>query len=396
MKVKKFYGVDNHDVISKVKSELGANAVILHQRRVKPKGVFGFLKKTVVEVVAAIEENEVATTSYNIPKTSSINSKINPSSFISPSNMAKNQELDLRQRAASKSNESELKKEINDIKSLLGTVVDQIQNGSLQNTNENINSKINNYLYNILIENEMDEDLINEILHKHDIDINNLQTEDNEAIRKNLSQIIPTSIDNNSLDFPSRVVFFVGPTGVGKTTTIAKIAANYSLEKGLKVGLISADTYRIAAVEQLKVYSDILNIPLEVIYSPGEIHSAIDNLKGSDVIMVDTAGRSHKNNDHMEELSALLNEINDKSVYLVVSSTTKNSDLKDILNIYNFIRDYKIIFTKLDEVSTYGPILNVAMRDPQYISFVTTGQSVPDDIEAITSNKILDMLLREI
>ncbi|MBU5677434.1 flagellar biosynthesis protein FlhF [Alkaliphilus sp. MSJ-5] len=377
MKVKKFYGVDNHDVITKVKSELGSNAVILHQRKVKPKGIFGFLKKSVVEVVAAIEENEIATTMTNI------------------TNMAKAQEINLRERATLKSKDKELQMEINDIKSMLGTVVNQMQSINLSKATDDLNSKKNSYIYNVLRENEIDEELINELLNNCDIDINDLELKDKETIKKILAQIIPTTINNN-IDFNSKVIFFVGPTGVGKTTTIAKIAANYNLEKGLNVGLISADTYRIAAVEQLKVYSDILNIPLEVIYSPKEIHTALERLSNSDIIMIDTAGRSHKNSEHVDELALLLNEVKNKSVYLVISSTTKNSDLKDILKTYSFIEDYKIIFTKLDEVSTYGPILNIAMREPEYISYVTTGQSVPDDIEVVTSNKILDMLLKEI
>ncbi|QUH20819.1 flagellar biosynthesis protein FlhF [Alkaliphilus sp. B6464] len=377
MKVKKFYGVDNHDVITKVKSELGSNAVILHQRKVKPKGIFGFLKKSVVEVVAAIEENEIATTMTNI------------------TNMAKAQEINLRERATLKSKDKELQMEINDIKSMLGTVVNQMQSINLSKATDDLNSKKNSYIYNVLRENEIDEELINELLNNCDIDINDLEMKDKETIKKILAQIIPTTINNN-IDFNSKVIFFVGPTGVGKTTTIAKIAANYNLEKGLNVGLISADTYRIAAVEQLKVYSDILNIPLEVIYSPKEIHAALDRLSNSDIIMIDTAGRSHKNSEHVDELALLLNEVKNKSVYLVISSTTKNSDLKDILKTYSFIDGYKIIFTKLDEVSTYGPILNIAMREPEYISYVTTGQSVPDDIEVVTSNKILDMLLKEI
>ncbi len=377
MKVKKFYGVDNHDVITKVKSELGSNAVILHQRKVKPKGIFGFLKKSVVEVVAAIEENEIATTMTNI------------------TNMAKAQEINLRERATLKSKDKELQMEINDIKSMLGTVVNQMQSINLSKATDDLNSKKNSYIYNVLRENEIDEELINELLNNCDIDINDLELKDKETIEKILAQIIPTTINNN-IDFNSKVIFFVGPTGVGKTTTIAKIAANYNLEKGLNVGLISADTYRIAAVEQLKVYSDILNIPLEVIYSPKEIHAALERLSNSDIIMIDTAGRSHKNSEHVDELALLLNEVKNKSVYLVISSTTKNSDLKDILKTYSFIDDYKIIFTKLDEVSTYGPILNIAMREPEYISYVTTGQSVPDDIEVVTSNKILDMLLKEI
>lgn len=410
MKVKKFYGVDNYDVISKVKNELGTDAVILHQRKVKQKGVLGVFKKPMIEVVAAIEEDEAATTSFkpkNLVKdpkenfnhlfqdTVAVNKKSSAIDTLNQVNTDKLQKSDLKQRVVSKT-DSDLKKEIDDIKNLLGTVVHQMQHIHTQNSTDEATNPYHSYLYNMMLENEMDEELIRELLNSGNFEgTNELEIENKEALRETLLQFVPKSI-NNKPDFKSKVIFFVGSTGVGKTTTIAKIAANYSLEKGLKVGLISADTYRIAAVAQLKIYSDILNIPLEVIYSSEEIHGAIKRLENRDIIMIDTAGRSHKNDEHVEELSTLLKEIDDKEVYLVVSATTKNSDLKDIIHTYNFIDDYKIIFTKLDEVSTYGPILNIAMRNPQCISYVTTGQSVPDDIEMISSNTILNMLLREI
>jgi len=377
MKVKKFYGVDNYDVMLKVKTELGSDAVILHQRKVKPRGLLGFLKKSIIEVVAAIEENEIATTKHNTVS------------------MAKTQELELKKRMASKSDEKELKKEISDIKTMLDSVVSQMQNSNVSNMVGNLNNKESSYIYNLLRENEIDDELIGDIFNRCSINHSVDELDNKEAVKRALTEILPSNLNNNT-EFNSKVVFFIGPTGVGKTTTIAKIAANYSLEKGLSVGLISADTYRIAAVEQLKVYSDILNIPLEVIYSPSEINGAIEKLADRDVVMVDTAGRSHKNKDHVEELSLLLNKVKNKSIYLVISSTTKDSDLKDILTTYNFIDNYKIIFTKLDEVSSYGSILNIAIREPEYISYVTTGQSVPDDIEVVTSNKIIDMLLKEI
>lgn len=377
MKVKKFYGNDNHDAVAKVRGELGSDAVILHQRRVKPKGLLGIFKKPVVEVVAAIEDMSLPIRKFNI------------------SNTAKVQELDLRERVALKSQNKGLEKEINDIKLMLRTVVKEMENTDIPKSSDDLNGIKDSYIYNMLLQNEMDEDLISALLKDCDKNIEQLKPGDKEIIKDFLAQVIPLNIDNNDLDLDSKVIFFIGPTGVGKTTTIAKLAANYSLEKGLNVGLISADTYRIAAVEQLKVYSDILNIPLEVIYSPGEIHDAINSLNDRDIIMVDTAGRSHKNHEYIQELALLLNEVQDKSVYLVVSSTTRDSDLKDILQKYSFFEGYKIIFTKIDEVSTYGPILNIAMTEPESLSYITTGQSVPDDIEAVTSNRILDMLLKE-
>ncbi len=377
MRVKKFYGNDNYDVMTKIRNELGSNAVILHQKKVKPRGLLGIFKKPVVEVVAAIENVPPPTKKINVP------------------NMAKVQELDLKERVALKSKNKGLEKEINDIKSMLNTIVGKIGNANILKSSNNLNDIKDSYIYNMLLENEIDEDLISILLKDCDKDVEQLQLSDKEIIKDFLARTIPPGISNNDMGFDSKVIFFIGPTGVGKTTTIAKLAANYNLEKGLNVGLISADTYRIAAVEQLRVYSDILNIPLEVIYSPGEIHNAIDRLGDRDIIMVDTAGRSHKNHEHIQELMFLLSEIKDKSVYLVISSSTRNSDLKDILDTYGFLEDYKIIFTKIDEVSTYGSILNIAMTEPESLSYITTGQSVPDDIEAITPSKILDMLLKE-
>lgn len=377
MKVKKFYGNDNHEVIAKVRGELGSNAVILHQRKVKPKGILGIFKRPIVEVVAAIEDMSPPAVKFNT------------------SNIAKSQELDLRERVALKTKDKGLEKEINDIKSILGDVVNQMENINTSTRINNANSIKDSYIYSMLKDNEIDEDLIATILENCDEDIRQLQIDDRDTIKRFLGEVVSKKFIDNNPVLDSKVIFFIGPTGVGKTTTIAKLAANYSLEKGLNIGLISADTYRIAAVEQLRVYSDILNTPLEVIHSPNEIHGAIERLNNQDIIMVDTAGRSHKNRQHLQELKLLLNEVENKSIYLVISSTTKNSDLKDILDAYNFLKDYKIIFTKLDEVSSYGSILNIAMTEPEHLSYITTGQSVPDDIEIITLNKILDMLLKE-
>ncbi|MFW5648397.1 MAG: flagellar biosynthesis protein FlhF [Candidatus Alkaliphilus sp. MAG34] len=377
MKVKKFYGNDNYDVVTKIRGELGPNAVILHQKKVKPKGLLGIFKRSVVEAVAAIEDVPSPVRNRNIL------------------NMAKAQEQYLRKKVALKSGNKGLEKEINDIKSMLSTVIDQIENANTPKPSNNSGDIKDSYIYNVFLENEVDEDLIPILLEDYNWDTEQLQSGDKKIVKDFLAQIMPSDISNNDMGLDSKVIFFIGPTGVGKTTTIAKLAANYSLEKGLKIGLISADTYRIAAVEQLKVYSDILNIPLEVIYSPDEIHDAINRLNDRDIIMVDTAGRSHKNHEHMQELVFLLDKVKDKGVYLVISSTTKNSDLKNILDRYSFLKDYKIIFTKLDEVDTYGSILNIAMTEPSFLSYITTGQSVPDDIEIITSSKILDMLLGE-
>jgi flagellar biosynthesis protein FlhF len=192
------------------------------------------------------------------------------------------------------------------------------------------------------------------------------------------------------------VAVFVGPTGVGKTTTIAKIAANFALNHKKNVGFITADTYRIAAVEQLKTYAEILGMPVSVIYSPSEIRSAIIEFSDKDLILIDTAGRSHRNKSQFEELKTLVAASGANEAFLVLSATTSIGSCKEILKNYDFLKDYKLIFTKLDEVREAGIILNVKSHSKKSLSYLTTGQSVPDDIEVANIDKITKILLGSI
>lgn len=193
-----------------------------------------------------------------------------------------------------------------------------------------------------------------------------------------------------------KVVFFVGPTGVGKTTTIAKIASKYKVDYERKVAFITADTYRIAATEQLRVYANILDAPMSIVYSKEELNAAIEKLSDYDIVFVDTAGFSHKNAAQCEEMKKLIDgvdEVFEKETYLVLSATTKYKDLVDIVNIYNDIAKYKIIFTKLDETTTYGNLLNIKLYSGADLSYTTNGQNVPDDIELFDTQKIVKQLL---
>ena len=186
---------------------------------------------------------------------------------------------------------------------------------------------------------------------------------------------------------------FVGPTGVGKTTTIAKIASYFTLNLNKKVALITADTYRIAAVEQLRTYANILNIPIKVVYTAQELNEAIGFFKEKDIILVDTAGRSFNNNEHQDEIVELVNKIKEKEVFLVLSLTTKYKDLVSITKAYERIPEYKIVFTKLDETSSYGNILNIKRKTGVKLSYVTFGQNVPDDISELNPHVIAKKIL---
>ena len=193
-----------------------------------------------------------------------------------------------------------------------------------------------------------------------------------------------------------RIFAVSGFSKTGKTTTIAKIASKYKVEQGKKVAFLTADTYRIAAAEQLRTYANILDEPFSIIYSAEEMNQAIENVGDYDLVLVDTAGFSHKSDSQREDIKRLIESVDekyDKSVYLVLSATTKYKDLLEIIDIYNEIADYKIIFTKLDETSTYGNLLNVKLYSNAELSYITNGQNVPDDIEIFDTQKIVKNLL---
>lgn len=191
-----------------------------------------------------------------------------------------------------------------------------------------------------------------------------------------------------------KIVALIGPTGVGKTTTLAKIAAKFVLEEGAKVALITADTYRISAVEQLKTYSDILGLPLEIVYNPQALQEAIEKHKDKQLILLDTAGRSQYNAYQMKELSELLNIDADIEKHLVMSATTKTSDGLELLDNFSLCKPDRVIFTKVDETKTHGIILNILHRRKVALSYLTNGQSVPDDIEPASIEKLAELLLR--
>ena len=199
-------------------------------------------------------------------------------------------------------------------------------------------------------------------------------------------------------DKKTKIAFFVGPTGVGKTTTIAKIASMFKLDKEAKVAMITSDTYRIAAVEQLRTYANILDVPLQVVYTIEELNDAIDKFKEYDLILVDTAGRSHKNKEQCMEMLhfAIDYGIPEEwtiEVFIVLSASTKYKDLENIVDVYSEIGNYNIIFTKLDETSAFGNILNIKLKTGGNLSYVTSGQVVPDDIRLIDAQKMAKSLL---
>ncbi|WP_054694387.1 GTPase [Syntrophomonas palmitatica] len=186
----------------------------------------------------------------------------------------------------------------------------------------------------------------------------------------------------------------VGPTGVGKTTTIAKLAANMTFLENRDIGLITLDTYRISAAEQLRTFAEIIGISISVVFNPADLCHAIDKFKNKDLIFVDTAGRSPYNRQQMEELKEFVQVAKPDETILVLSITTESSDLINMYQEFSTVGIDKVIFTKLDETRHYGPIINVIQEINKPIAYFTTGQNVPDDIEVPNSFKLAHLLLR--
>ncbi|MCA1294207.1 flagellar biosynthesis protein FlhF [Paenibacillus sp. alder61] len=191
----------------------------------------------------------------------------------------------------------------------------------------------------------------------------------------------------------TKIVYIAGPTGVGKTTTIAKLAADQIFRAQKKVGFITADTYRISAIEQLRTYSSILNVPLEVVQSPGDVQRAMQRLSYCDLILMDTAGRNYLNEIHVAELHSLLSPHEKSETYLVLSLTSKTQDMKKITEHFSRYGLDKVIFTKLDETESVGPMYNLLEEYPLRVSYIANGQNVPDDLLSANQDLLLNLIL---
>lgn len=254
--------------------------------------------------------------------------------------------------------------------------------------------------YARLIKAGVNKQLASSIIHN----VNKKMSPQGRSSRKYIKREISVTISKllNSFPFSSRtdqaekrIKVMIGPTGVGKTTCIAKLSAIDKIYQRQKVGLISIDTYRIAAIEQLRTYANITKLPLEVVYSPAEMQTALTRLSDCDVIYIDTPGRSPQNGAALKEMLTYFRNCPGPEIHLVLSLTSKEEDMKDVVDRFSIFPLEKILFTKLDETSSIGSILGVLHRAKKPISFIATGQNVPDDIMKPDNKTLTKMMMGE-
>lgn len=391
MLIKKYTVNNMNEALTRIRYELGKDAVIISQRKVKKPGIKGVFLKRQLEVTAAVENSSIDRKS----------SKAKSSSSLDMNNTYE------RKKALTDYN---MNKSINDLKELMNKEIEKKRNNAVINENSSINTKeaqiesevkemkdmLKAVMKNTTKDTKKDELL--EFMNNNDLDVEfydeiNDKVDGTFDINK-LKDVISSDIEVSCDDLSGNVVL-VGPTGVGKTTTIAKLAGNLSLVKKKKVGLITVDTYRIGAVEQLKTYAEIMNIPFEVVITIKEMEKAINKMKDCDVVLIDTTGRSSKNKMQISELRAFVDKANATSINVVISATTKNKDIKTILEGYRILNYDKVIITKLDETSVYGSIYNISKIANKPIRYVTTGQNVPDDIKDFSKEEAIKLVFGE-
>ncbi|MGE7601775.1 flagellar biosynthesis protein FlhF [Peribacillus sp. NPDC097675] len=380
MRVKKYMAPSMSEAMKQIREELGNDAVILSSKAVYTGGFLGLFKKRNIEVMAAIDPVSQPTQPVTKQKEKKLPTKT----------ILENSVADIREPSVPKQvnrAEDELLKEIEGLKGMIRN----IQIPSVTHYPDKL-QQIYEYLTEQEVETVIRSQIMNELLDKWFA--TKEETTDQEIrswLEASLRKLIE-QVPNGQPGLQKKYINIVGPTGVGKTTTLAKVAAETMLKHEKKVAFITTDTYRIAAIDQLKTYAKILNVPIEVAYNLEDFKRATERFSHYDYVFIDTAGRNFRNPQYVKDLGEIIHFTDEMETYLVLSLTSKQKDMEDIYRQFTTIPIKQVIFTKADETSTFGSIFNFIHAHKLGAAYITNGQNVPDDIEKATSSNLLKMV----
>ncbi len=393
MQLQTFQGSSMAEALQRVKATLGSEAVILHTRTVQHRRWLGLRSVELFEITAS--------KTVNVPVRRSLPDKPVPnprraplaSSSVAtkPSSIPGKTLLD--SPAVQNVALMGLTQEVTALKTMMKDLVSQVRTAKNPQVPEEL---FDQYMH--LIENLVADEVALDIMKALQKQLRPELLSDPKIVREKLAEhiekLIPTAgpIQRTKAVGP-HVVALIGPTGVGKTTTVAKLAANLKLREKRKVGLITIDTFRIAAIDQIKRYADILGAPLCVVGTPEDMPKAIESMRDCEFILIDTAGRSPNDTMKLNELKRFLSFAEPDEVHLVLSTTASQGCVELALEKFGEVRVDKLIFTKLDEAAQLGVVLNVVRKINKGLAYVTTGQDVPDDIEVGHGKRLAQMIL---
>lgn len=365
MKMIKYTASTMPEAMKLIRKELGEEAVILNSKVVYSKGFLGLFKKKSIEVLAGMDSIE------------------SPAPIL---------EKPILPQVQEDSSSEEIKKELEDLKQMVKSI------GRTQ-SNRTYPDEIEALIQH-LKEQELAEELITSI--GDELFVHLKKNEEDTAMEAQL-KIAKDHLRSELEAFPfggisyeKKYVNVLGPTGVGKTTTIAKMAARAVLEKKKKVGFITTDTYRIAAIEQLKTYAGLLQAPIEIVYNEQDLKQAMHKFEALDVVFIDTAGRNYKEVKFVEDLQKLIDLKENTETFLVLSSTSKQRDMEVIIEQFKDFPIQKFIFTKVDETNSIGSIVNLMVKYKKGLAYYTDGQEVPEDIVEASLDELLNLFLKGI
>jgi len=398
MKLKTFQGRTMAEALAAVKRQFGREAIILTTRTVARGGLLGLGASTYVEITAA-------------PGVDDLPTAVRRGGIAMPVRPARKaphltEERQLAAAASMRTAESQvslstrptpnpdaLLGEMGELKSLVGDLVRESRRNRLGLIPESLHETYQNLVASAVADHlahQLVQDIRGSLSEKAQSDRKEVRRKLAAAVEKMIPVAGPIAVQKGT---KPRTVALIGPTGVGKTTTTAKLAANFRLREQLKVGLITIDTYRIAAVEQLRTYAQIIDVPLEVVIGPRQLPEALSRLADRDIILIDTAGRSQRDRTKLGELQEYFRCARPDEVHLVLSSTCGEAVLKDTMSQFSTFGADRLIFTKLDEAIGFGVILNCLEKAKAKLSYVTTGQDVPDDIEVGQGRKLAERIV---
>ena len=360
MRIKKFTANNYSIALQKVKQELGEDALILGTRSIKPPSpIAGRRVATRVEITAAVEyASPVVEPEVQIPD--EFESKPLP------------------------------EKGDADLKSLIFSLLSQTDKAQSMGLEPH---QFDTFSY--LVENGLDEKLASKILKKA-LEQNSEQTagssKESLKVMNLMKKVLPCKGEIDLSAYGPKIVAFVGPTGVGKTTTVAKIAAEYALRRDKKVAMISLDTYRLGAIDQLRIYGEIMEVPVEVAAGKEELRQIIARHEDKDLILIDTTGRSHQDKDYSRQLKEVFDAVGGVETHLVLSVTAQEKLFAATYRQFSSMGLDRVLFTKLDEGLNFGSLFNFTVRNRLPISYFTSGQQVPEDLEAARPERVISLI----